>query len=159
MANKPTKSAPTALKSVPKAAAKGAPKPTKTTAPKITIVANTAHEDHMPDIGPKAPGAARDKAQDVARDKAEVLKLKELLAAVVTKTGAKKKDAKDIVEAALAEITAALTRGHSLNLPPLGNLRVTKTQEKGEAKMMVLKLRIGGGNSKKDGLADDGDDS
>ncbi len=132
----------TVSKSAPKVA-----KNTKTTAaaPKISIV--TTSED---DFGPAAPEA----------DKVESLKLKQLLAAVVDKTSAKKKDAKEIVDATLAEIAIALGKGHSLSLPPLGNLRVVKSQEKGGAKTMVLRLRIGGGkDTAEDGVADLGDDS
>lgn len=133
------------LATVSKTAPKAAPKPAKATtaAPKISIV--TSNDE---DFGP------------IAADKAETLKLKQLLTAVVEKTSAKKKDAKEIVDATLAEIAAALGKGHSLSLPPLGNLRVVKSQEKGGAKTMVLRLRIGGGkDTAEDGVADLGDDS
>lgn len=138
------------LATVSKAVPKTAAKPTKTTAaktaaPKISIV--TSNDD---DFGPVTPAA----------DKVETLKLKQLLTAVVDKTSAKKKDAKEIVDATLAEISAALAKGHSLSLPALGNLRVVKSQEKGGAKTMVLRLRIGGGkDSAEDGVADPSDDS
>ena len=107
-----------------------------------------------------------DDMDDGPAPKGDAVKMKELLAAVVEKTGAKKKDAKDVVEAVLAEIAAALTAGKSLSLPPLGNLRVAKTQEKGGSTMMVLKLRMGGsgggsegGKGAKDALAEGGEDS
>ena len=51
------------------------------------------------------------------------------------------------IDAVLAEMAAALTAGKSLSLPPLGNMRVAKTQEKGGATMMVLKLRMGASGS------------
>lgn len=140
------------LAAVSKSAPKTAAKPAKSAvaqnaAPKISIVTSAAE-----DFAPPTP------------DKVESLKLKQLLAAVVDKTSAKKKDAKEIVEASLAEIAAALGKGHSLSLPPLGNLRVVKSQEKGGAKTMVLRLRIGGGKDTaedvgEDGVADLGDDS
>lgn len=99
--------------------------------------------------------------------KGDALKMKDLLAAVVVQTGAKKKDAKDVVDAVLAQMAGALQAGKSLNLPPLGNLRIAKIQDKGGVKMMVLKLRMGGGsgggaggkNSGADTLAEDADDS
>lgn len=144
----------TVSKSAPKTAPKTASKTgmpakattaTKVSAPKISIV--TSNDE---DFGPVAADA----------DKVESVKLKQLLAAVVEKTSAKKKDAKEIVDATLAEIAVALGKGHSLSLPPLGNLRVVKSQEKGGAKTMVLRLRIGGGkDSGEDGVADTGDDS
>jgi nucleoid DNA-binding protein len=91
--------------------------------------------------------------------KADSYKIKELMTAVVTKTGAKKKDAKEIVEAALAEIAAVLGRGQPLSLPPLGNLRVAKIQEKEGAVMLSLKLRLGQGGGTKQPLALENDDS
>jgi hypothetical protein len=137
----------TVSKSAPKTArpakATSAPAAAKVSAPKISIVASNDE-----DFGP------------AVADKVESLKLKQLLAAVVDKTSAKKKDAKEIVDATLAEIAAALGKGHSLSLPPLGNLRVVKSQEKGGATTMVLRLRVGGGkDTGEDGVADTGDDS
>ncbi len=149
MASKSSKSAKPKLAAVPSEGEAVVVKPTAVEVPKITIVANDVSADD----------AAGD---DSTLAKADAYKLKELLAAVVTKTGAKKKDAKDVLDAVLAEMAAALSAGKSLNLPPLGNLRVAKTQEKGGATMMVLKLRMGGGaggKDAKDTLADDGEDS
>lgn len=99
-----------------------------------------------------------DDTMDGAAAKGDAVKLKELLAAVTEKTGAKKKDVREVVDAALAEISAALGAGKSLNLLPLGHIRVARTNAKGDAKMMVLKLRVGGGGPKQ-ALAADGEDS
>lgn len=126
-------------------------KSTKTTKPALAAVpkddtALPAAELAGPPV--KAPLIAVvsevDDMDDGPAPKGDGVKMKELLTAVVAKTGAKKKDAKDVVDAVLAEIAAALSAGKSLSLPPLGNLRVAKTQEKGGATMMVLKLRMGG---------------
>lgn len=147
-------------------------KSTKTTKPALAAVpkddAALPVAEHSVPVA-KAPLMAvvsdTDDMDDGPAPKGDAVKMKELLAAVVEKTGAKKKDAKDVVDAALAEIAAALTAGKSLSLPPLGNLRVAKTQEKGGATMMVLKLRMGGsgggegGKGAKDALAEGGEDS
>ncbi len=148
-------------------------KSTKTTKPALAAVpkddAAVPVAEHSGPVA-KAPLMAvvsdADDMDDGPAPKGDAVKMKELLAAVVEKTGAKKKDAKDVVDAALAEIAAALTAGKSLSLPPLGNLRVAKTQEKGGATMMVLKLRMGGagggsegGKGAKDALAEGGEDS
>jgi len=148
-------------------------KSTKTTKPALAAVpkddAALPVAEHSVPVA-KAPLMAvvsdADDMDDGPAPKGDAVKMKELLAAVVEKTGAKKKDAKDVVDAALAEIAAALTAGKSLSLPPLGNLRVAKTQEKGGATMMVLKLRMGGsggggegGKGAKDALAEGGEDS
>ena len=148
-------------------------KSTKTTKPVLADVPNDdtslpVAEKSGPTVTPPliAVVSESDDMEDGPVPKGDAVKMKELLAAVVAKTGAKKKDAKDVVDAVLAEMAAALTAGKSLSLPPLGNLRVAKTQEKGGATMMVLKLRMGGsggggegGKGAKDTLAEDEADS
>lgn len=156
-----------------KSSASKSSKSTKTTKPALAAVPKD--DTALPiaeQAGPlvKAPLIAVvsevDDMDDGPAPKGDAVKMKELLAAVVAKTGSKKKDAKDVVDAVLTEIAAALTAGKSLSLPPLGNLRVAKTQEKGGATMMVLKLRMGGsggggegGKGAKDTLAEDEADS
>lgn len=138
-----------------------ATKPTKTNKPALAAVQTTS----KPSAAQMAvvPAKSMHEAEGDAAPRAETVKMKDLLAAVTTKTGAKKKDAKDVVDAALAEIAAALTAGKSLSLPPLGNLRVAKTMDKGGAPMMVLRLRMGGsgGGTKADNqpLADEDEDN
>jgi hypothetical protein len=105
-----------------------------------------------------------DDALDTDAQKGDSYKLKELISAVTEKTGTKKKDAKELVEAVLAELAHVLGRGQSLSLPPLGNIRVAKSEDRGGAQMLVLKLRLGGGagggaNGAKQALAQDGEDS
>lgn len=121
-----------------------------------------------PQAAPVMPEAAPAPDTPVApkAPKADSYKMKELLTAVAQKSSAKKKDVKEIVDAALGEITAALLRGQALSLPPLGNLRVAKTQEKDGAMLLALKLRIGPDTGSKGGqkgakqpLAADGEDS
>jgi predicted DNA-binding protein (UPF0251 family) len=124
-----------------KTSLKAAPRPV----PKIEIVADIA-ADPLESIPLNEP-----------TEKVEALKLKQLVEAVAEKTDAKKKLVRDVIEAALVEMADALSKGHSLSLPGLGNMRVIKTQEKGDAKMMVLRLRVGG-NGAKDDLAEDGED-
>ena len=53
----------------------------------------------------------------------------------------KKKAAKPVVEAVLAELARALAAGQALNLPPLGKLAVSRTRDGARAEVMVLKLR------------------
>jgi Bacterial DNA-binding protein len=137
-----------------------ATKPTKTTKPALAAVQTT------PKLSAAkvavVPAKAKAEADDTA-PRAETVKMKDLLAAITTKTGAKKKDAKDVVDAMLAEIAAALTAGRALSLPPLGNLRVAKTMDKGGTPTLVLRLRMGGsgGGAKDDNqpLADEDEDN
>jgi hypothetical protein len=140
-----------------------AAKPRKSTK---SVKAATAVQDAAAVVPEAAPAPAPDTAAAPKAPKADSYKMKELLTAVAQKSSAKKKDVKEIVDAVLGEITAALLRGQALSLPPLGNLRVAKTQEKDGAMLLALKLRIGpDGGSKarkkgaKDALAADGEDS
>jgi DNA-binding protein HU-alpha len=80
-----------------------------------------------------------------------VLRKKDLVLRVAEISGVKKKDARAVVEAALAEIGAALSRGDALVLPPLGRAKVNRHKEKGSAEVLVLRLRRGGGNGPRTG--------
>ncbi|MFN3642416.1 MAG: HU family DNA-binding protein [Gemmobacter sp.] len=76
-----------------------------------------------------------------APDAAPMLKLPELLDRVVARSGAKKKDARAIVEATLAVLGEALSNGEGLNLPALGKAKVNRTKETPGGDTMVVKLR------------------
>ncbi len=98
----------------------------------------------------KAAAPAAAKAEPAAEPAVELRK-KQLVERVVKATGAKKKVAREVLDAALAEIGEALSRGEGLNLPPLGKARVNRQKEKGAGEVLVLKLRRSG----KDGEADE----
>lgn len=66
---------------------------------------------------------------------------KDLLEQVRLASGAKKKDVRTIVEATLALMGDALSRGEVLHLPPFGVARVTRGLDSGGAKSLVVKLR------------------
>jgi nucleoid DNA-binding protein len=72
------------------------------------------------------------------------LKLKDLVARVAEGAEVKKKVARDVVGHALAEIGAALSQGHGLNLPPLGKARVARSRDKDGAEIITVRLRRGG---------------
>lgn len=74
-----------------------------------------------------------------------VVKKQELVDRIVKASGAKKKDAKLIFEAALGVLGDALSAGEELNLPPLGKIRVNRKHQNGTADVLVLRLRRDGG--------------
>lgn len=130
----------------PKSPAKAAAKPAAK--PKLVAGADVAPPEG--EVGEAAPKGAAG------------LKLKDLVERVVEASGAKKKDAKAVVEATLAEIGRALAVGEALNLPALGKLRVVRAGTEGGG-AMTLKLRKPGapaaggkakGKSAKDTLAE-----
>jgi DNA-binding protein HU-alpha len=94
---------------------------------------------------------------------APMLKKQALVDRVVTATGAKKKDVKLILEAALGVLGDALSAGEELNLPPLGKVKVNRQKTEGGAEVLILKLRRGGGKvgaaqDPNEGVAEDDED-
>ncbi len=72
----------------------------------------------------------------------EMIKKPEFLDRAVERTNVKKREAKPAIEAALAVPAVSLVNGEELNLPPMGKLRVVKSNDVGEgAKVLKLKLR------------------
>ena len=69
------------------------------------------------------------------------LRKKELIDRVVSKNGAKRKDAKPVVEAMLDVLGDALAQGEELNLQPFGKLKINRQKEMAGAKVFVCKIR------------------
>lgn len=69
------------------------------------------------------------------------LRKKQLLERVAAASGAKKKDARDIVEAVLKVLGDALHAGEILALPPFGKARVNRQKDTAGGEMLVVKLR------------------
>lgn len=64
-----------------------------------------------------------------------------LLERVAARSGLRKAQARPIVDAMLAELGEALSRGETLKLQPLGVMKVTRTKALNNADVMVCKLR------------------
>jgi hypothetical protein len=92
---------------------------------------------------------------DDAQDAAGELKKKELIDLVVARSGGKKRDVKPAVEACLAVLGEMLAEGRDLNLPPMGKLKVTRTKQADNARILVARIRQReeSGNSAPDPLA------
>lgn len=125
------------------------------------------HESRQPVTIPKPPAdsvaakaarpkrKARNEGAPDAAPKAPDLKKADLVDMVVEKSGLKKKDVKPAVDAILGALGDAIAAGRTMNLPPLGRLRVTRSEDKPNGSMSVLKLRRGGGGAGgKDPLAE-----
>lgn len=125
-------------KSKPKAGPKGIPAPK----PRIAETAILSA-----DQGDTAALAAPEADET---DKGAGLKLRELVSRVVDATGAKKKDAKTVVEATLVQLGEALAKGEELNLPGVGKVRVARSVDKDGRAMMTLKVRSPGAGKKKE---------
>ena len=128
-----------------KAAAKTAPKPNLTVVPQVVASVNAVLEPVQKDF-PVTETAVKATPQPTSDDTVKathVLKLRELVDQVATASGAKKKGLKEVVEATLAALGAALSRGDELNLPPLGKAKVGRQKTMGDGEMLVVKLRRG----------------
>lgn len=91
-----------------------------------------------------APVVASATAAPLAEKVTVTLKLKELIEQVVQATGGKKKGVKEIVEATLASVGDALSKGHDLHLPPLGKAKVGRQKDKTVGELLIVKLHRGG---------------
>ena len=84
------------------------------------------------------------------------LKKKELIELVVERSMIKKKDAKPVIEAMLAVLGETIASGRELNLQPLGKLRINRSEDKSNGRVIVCKLRqsLPGAGANKDTLAE-----
>ncbi len=108
-----------------------------------------------------APAEAVATAAEDAAPTAAALKLRDLVGRVVEATGGKKKGVKEIVEATLTQLGAALAKGEELNLPGVGKVRVARSNDRDGRTMMTLKVRgVGAPSAKepKEALADAAED-
>ncbi len=87
---------------------------------------------------------------ETSQTAANVMKTRNLVDKVALATGAKKKGLKEIVEATLAALGDALTRGDDLNLPPLGKAKVNRQRDIATGgEVLIVRIRRGGGGGGK----------
>ena len=94
--------------------------------------------DVAPQSAPVEPRVLRVSEPEVARPD---LRKKELIDAVLERCEVKKRDAKPVIEAMLAVLGETLAEGRGLNLEPLGKLRVNRTVDRKDRRIVVCKLR------------------
>lgn len=95
-----------------------------------------------PAAGKAASGKSADKASATAKAADDnTLKKKQLVERVVKLSGAKKRDAKDVVEATLTALGEALAAGQSVNLPPLGRMTINRQKDLASGEVLIVKLR------------------
>jgi nucleoid DNA-binding protein len=121
------------------------------TAPKAAPKAKPAAS--APEPKPAAAAPVAEKA------KGATLKMKDLVAQVTAASGGKKKGVKEIVEATLAALGDALSKGEAINLPGFGRAKVAHAEDKGAGKPMTIKLKSQAAGAakkpKKEALAED----
>ncbi|MEM9637190.1 MAG: HU family DNA-binding protein [Pseudomonadota bacterium] len=70
------------------------------------------------------------------------LKKRELIEALTAQTGLKRRDVRHVAEAMLATLGKALADGRSLNLPPMGKLRIRRSEGREQGQMLTCKMRL-----------------
>lgn len=88
----------------------------------------------------QSPGEAVESREGGSTDDLRLRK-KELIDRVVARSGVKKKDAKPVVEALLAELGDALASEREMVLPPLGKLSVNRQKSLPNGRVLILKVR------------------
>lgn len=159
---KPSKS----VKPAPKPAAKPAPKPAVASADAagqpVAVMADgsggaaSVSDVAVADVAVAAPKIVTTSMPVVAGPE---WKKRDLVDKVVKRSGVKKKDAKLVVDAMLAVMGEALAEGRELILQPMGRIKTTRIKDSGNGRVLICKLRQGGGEGKdgKDPLAEDDD--
>ena len=144
MATKPTTTTrSTAKRSSITASKKPVTKPKTTTrATKTTSTTATTRQTKSVTGSAKETAASTEKPQATPHGaELNAVRKKELVDRVVARTGVKKRDAKPVVEALLAELGAALAEGRSLVLPPLGRAHVNRTKDIEDGRVITIRLR------------------
>ncbi len=72
---------------------------------------------------------------------AQVVQKKDFVDRVLAATGAKKSEARPIIEATLEQLGAALSAGQTLAVPPLGRARVNLEKDQRGGDVITLRLR------------------
>ena len=88
-----------------------------------------------------ARGNARSDGRSADPQPAQVVQKKEFVDRVVAATGARKSDARPIIEATLQQLGEALSAGHTLAVPPLGRARVNLEKDMRGGDVITLRLR------------------
>lgn len=118
---------------------KAAPR-SKTNTTTTTVAPKASPKEHAkPAVKPTAPEPVVVAATPVVAEPA--MRKKELIDQVVERSGIKKKDAKPVVEAMLAVLGEAVGEGRELNLQPLGKLRINRSEDRSNGRVIICKLR------------------
>ncbi len=129
---KPSTTVKTPTKTATKPAASLSPKKTIATkpnasAPKTTAAAAATPENPVSTVDPSLNNLT--------------LRKRELIDKVVKRSGIKKKDAKPVVEAMLAELGETLAAGRDLALPPLGRVKINRRKDLPNGQVLIVKVR------------------
>jgi len=112
------------------------------TAPKPTV---TKSSTDMSTAAKTTPSTSAPKPtvvnESTPTSTAPMMKKKELIEAVVERSGVRKKFAKPAMEAMMEILGEAIAEGRDLNLPPMGKIKHQRVKEASNARITVAKIR------------------
>lgn len=112
------------------------------TAPKSTTAKrSTTAPKSVPQKPPLAQKIETTTSAPPNPDAPDLLKKRELIENVVRRSGIKKKDAKPVVEAMLAELGETLASGRGVALPPFGRAKINRQKDLEDGRVLIVKLR------------------
>lgn len=98
--------------------------------------------DRAKETAEVSPAAAPTLVSDVTPSVAPAeLKKKELIEAVVERSGVKKKFAKPVIEAMMEVMGEALAEGREMNLQPLGKVKINRIKTVSNGKVVMTRIR------------------
>lgn len=95
------------------------------------------YEDEVTDASPEAEEVSEAVSQSNDVD----LRKNPLYDLVAERSGAKRRDVKPIVDAMLEVLGENLAAGRGMNLPPLGRVRINRTEDKTGGRVIVCKVK------------------
>ncbi|SLN11818.1 integration host factor subunit alpha [Pseudoruegeria aquimaris] len=84
---------------------------------------------------------SEEQEQTAGEETAPVVNRKELLERVAAEAEVRKQIARPIVEATLAVLARALAEGEEINLQPLGNIKIKRTDDNENAHVIHARIR------------------
>jgi nucleoid DNA-binding protein len=129
MSSKPTPTSTKKTKRSTTRAASTTPKAASKLAPKAKVVSTKVAATANPEGGSsKVVGPELTK--------------KEMVERMVASTGMKKGDARRALEATMEAVAQGLREGYNLSLPPLGKVKIARTKDTPNGKMVVLRAKL-----------------
>ena len=125
--------------SKPRSTSAKAAKPAKTVTRTVTRTAAKTKAAPAPAMS-QAKGASGSMLK-AAADTQKELKKRELIDAVVERSGVRKKYAKPAVEAMIDILGEAISEGRELNLQPLGKITRKRTKDTANARVTMARIR------------------
>jgi len=138
-AKMPTRTTKTAVKSTTTRSRTTKPKTTAATSKTATKPKTTTKSATPAKTAPKTAPVVVDAPAPVVAG--PMMRKKELIDAVVARSGLKKRDVKPAVEMTLAVLGEALQDGCALNLPPMGKVKVNREKKLASGRLLIARIR------------------